>query len=160
MAACEVLRIASHFVEAQISVAIFADDGRLEEVLAVVAPPGIPAVSGIGRGVGHAGPRVVLRRQAVLKLVVDEVLEKGDGIGIARVRVKPLHEALDHGAEVSGGVGPVPFRLHLEGGAVEFEAAKKVVIALAVVLVPQNAPLGEEVGAIGVTRVVRHGPWK
>lgn len=52
----------------------------------------------------------------------------------------------------------MPFRLHLKSRTVEIEAAKKLVVALPVVLIPQNAPLGEEVRAVRVSRVVRHGP--
>lgn len=48
--------------------------------------------------------------------------------------------------------------LHFEGSAIEIEAAEKVWVALAIILIPQNAPLGQEVGAIRIANVIGHWP--
>ncbi len=54
----------------------------------------------------------------------------------------------------------MPVRLHLERGAIEIETAVEIMVALAIVLIPKNTPLREEMGAVGVARVVGYGPRK
>jgi hypothetical protein len=42
----------------------------------------------------------------------------------------------------------MPIRLHLKRYAVEIEATEEVVVTVPIVLIPKNAPLREEMGAV------------
>ena len=48
--------------------------------------------------------------------------------------------------------------LQFERSAVKIETTIKIRKPLPVVLIPENGPLREDVGRIGITRVLGHGP--
>ena len=69
-------------------------------------------------------------------------------LGIARIGIQPLNKTFHHGSQITGRIGPVRLWLHFISGAVEIEAAVKLVDPLSVVLVPQKTPLGQQVRAV------------
>jgi len=77
---------------------------------------------------------------------------------IAGVGVEALDETLHHGAQIAGGIHPMPVGGKFKRGAIKIEAAEIVRKALAIVLVPDDGPLREEIGRVGVAGVVGDGP--
>ena len=154
----QIFRVAGHFVKAEIGVAVFADDVRLDVVGSVGTPAFIVASTRIGRGVGHAGPGIIRWSRAMLEFIVHEVFEEGQHARIAGVGIEALDKALQHGAEVSRGVGPFLVGKEFVGGAVNVEAAVEIRQALAIVLIPENSPLRKNVRGIGIADVVGHRP--
>ena len=92
-------------------------------------------------GIGYAGPGVVGGCGAVFEFVAEEIFEKRNHARVAGVGIEALDESLEHGAKVSGGVGPLLVGDEFVGGAVNVEAAVEVMQALGVVLVPEDGPL-------------------
>ena len=54
----------------------------------------------------------------------------------------------------------MPVRHQFKCSAIKIEAAEEIGQALAIVLIPDNGPLREKIGGVGISGVVRHGPWK
>src|ERR1700689_2033603 len=54
----QILRVARHFIETQITVSVFADNMRLDVILAMIAPTGVALASRIGRWIPNASPNV------------------------------------------------------------------------------------------------------
>ena len=77
---------------------------------------------------------------------------------VAGVGIKALDKALHHRAQIAGRIDPMLVRHEFECGAVEIEATVKVRQPLAIVLIPDNCPLREEIRRVGISGVVRHRP--
>src|ERR1700722_72367 len=133
---------------------------RLDEILAVVAPTRVSARAWIRGRIRNLRPNVVLRSGAVLEFVVDEILEKFQRVRIASIGIKPLDEALHHGAQITGRVYPVGIRRQLVRGAVKIKAAVEVRKPLPIKLVPYDSPLRKKMRRVRVARVIGHGPRK
>src|SRR5258707_9829061 len=79
-------------------------------------------------------------------------------VRIAGVGIEPLDKTLHHGAQITGGIGPVRVRRHLIGGAVKIKTAIVVRKTLAMVLIPDDGPLRKKIGGVGVAGAVGHWP--
>ena len=122
------------------------------------APAGVALRTGIRRCIRNLRPGIALGSPSVLQLVIHEILQKDERARIAGVRIESLDESLQHRAEIARRVDPVGIGKHFESCAVEVEAAVEIRQSLAIVLIPQDGPLGEEVRRVGITGIVRNGP--
>src|SRR5215471_13297112 len=154
----EIFGVAGHFIEADIGVAVFADDVRFDKVFAVLAPAGILFRARVRGRIRNLRPGVVGRGAAVFKFVVDETFKKFERARVAGVGIQALDEALGHRTEVASGVDPFRIGDEFEGSTVKIEAAVEIGQTLAVVLIPQYGPLREKIAGIRVAGAVGHRP--
>ena len=54
----------------------------------------------------------------------------------------------------------MPIGRQLEGGAVKIETAEEIRQTLAIVLIPNNGPLREKIGGVGISSAIGHRPGK
>ena len=110
----QILRVAGHFIEPKVSVAILADYVRLYEIFSVLAPACVARAAGVRRRIGHLGPGITLRRHPVIQFVINQAAKKFKCSAISSVGIEPLHEPLHHCPQIASRIRPVLIRKHLK----------------------------------------------